>query len=123
MRSEEETIYLCIGCPLGCDLKVTRTEDGWVVNGAQCERGTEYALQEHLDPRRVLTMVVSVVGGTAPVVPARTTGPIPRAKLLEAARFTRQTTVGAPVNTSQVLVADIANTGVDLVATGSVPSA
>ena len=120
MTGTEEAAYLCIGCPLGCELKVVKRKDSWEVEGAECARGTEYALQEHLDPRRVLTMVVTVVGGTASVVPARTTGPIPRTKLLEAARIVRQTAVTVPVAAGQILITDIAGTGADLIATAKV---
>jgi len=121
MKKKEGAAYLCIGCPLGCDLKVVKTEGGWAVEGAGCRRGVEYALQEHLDPRRVLTIVVKVVNGTVPVVPARSAFPIPRDKLLEAARVACRTEVVAPVSAGQVLITDIAGAGVDLIATGKVP--
>jgi CxxC motif-containing protein len=120
MKSAEQGNYTCVVCPVGCELEVVKTSDEWEVQGARCPRGVDYGLQEHLDPRRVLTMVVSVMAGSFPVVSARTSGPIPRDKLLEAACIARRTSIKAPVRIGQVLIKGIADTKTDLVATAQV---
>ena len=71
----------CILCPNGCRLHYG--EDG-SVSGNRCKRGEEYALQERTAPMRTLTLTLRTEGST--LVPVRTDKPIPREKLLEAAK-------------------------------------
>ncbi len=116
--------YICIGCPLGCTLLVAPAAPPaagrWCVHGAHCRSGREYALQEHLQSVRVLTMTVRVTGGAAGVVSARTSRPIAKDRLLDAARAVRKLTVRAPVAMGQIILANLAGTGADLIATCSV---
>lgn len=51
MREKE---LVCIGCPLGCSLKVTIQDDSTMeVTGNTCPRGADYARKELTDPRRI----------------------------------------------------------------------
>lgn len=51
----------CIGCPLGCPIKVTFDDDKIAsVEGNTCKRGYEYAVNEVTDPKRTLTSTVKV---------------------------------------------------------------
>lgn len=116
-----ERVLTCIGCPLGCMLTVT-LENGAVtrVVGNTCKRGDDYARKECTAPERMVTGTVGVIDGSAPVVSVRTEMPIPKKKVMEAAEIMRTTCVKAPVVLGDVVLEDIAGTGVALIATRSV---
>ena len=119
------TTYLCIGCPLGCRLEVDADDAGAIVEirGFSCKRGKEYAAQEHVDPRRVVTTTVAVDGGTLARLPVRSAGTVPKALVRDACRALRAVHMHAPVRMGDVVLADILGTGVDIVATRDMAAA
>ena len=108
----------CIVCPRGCQLVVH--EDGSVTGNA-CPRGAAYAIQEVTDPRRTLTSTVKCRSALLRVCPVKTSGTIRKGDQFKVMEIVNQTEVVPPVSLGQVLVADIAGTGVDLIATRSIP--
>lgn len=109
----------CISCPLGCPLKVETDESGAVVNvsGNTCKRGEEYGKKEVTAPMRTVTSTVRVAGGVAPVVSVRTKTDIPKDKIFQVMEEIRKAEAKAPVEIGDVVVENIAGTGVDLIAT------
>lgn len=114
---------ICIGCPLGCPLQVTLT-DGVVteVAGNTCPKGDAYARKEVTAPTRIVTSIVRVTGAKsgAPTVPCKTANDIPKGKIFDIARALKPVEVKAPVHIGDVLVSDVAGTGVDIIATKDV---
>lgn len=112
----------CISCPLGCQLKVEVDESGAVVSvtGNTCKRGAEYGRQEVSAPVRMVTSTVRVVGGEAPVVPVRTQTNIPKEKIFAVMEEIRKAEVTAPVQLGDVVLENVAGTGVAIVAARSV---
>jgi len=111
----------CIGCPLGCTLNVS-LEDGRVVSviGNTCKKGDDYAHKECVHPARTVTGTVRISGGKLPVCSVKTAQEVPKEKIFEvAAAFARLETV-APVFIGDVLLHDVAGTGVDVIATRNV---
>lgn len=109
--------FTCINCPMGCSVTVTAGEGGLLVEGNECRRGEEYSLQEYSDPRRVLTGTVKVEGGFLPRLPVKTAGPLPLDSINEAARALAGLTARAPVRCGDIIAADLAGSGIALVAT------
>ena len=107
----------CISCPLGCPLRVETDENGQVVSvtGNTCKRGEIYGRKEVTAPERVITSTVKVEGGTAPLVPVRTKTEIPKGKIWECMAAIRIATVKAPVKLGDVVIPNVAETGVDVV--------
>jgi len=111
----------CISCPVGCTLRAEISEGSLVkIEGNRCPQGEAYAREEVIDPKRVLTTSVKVVGGDYPLVSVRTDRPIPKRLILEAMKQVRSLVVTAPIEIGQVLMADLLNTGANLIATRSV---
>lgn len=112
----------CISCPLGCPLKVEIDEAGRVtkVTGNTCKRGEEYGTREVTAPVRMVTSTVRVKGGAAPVVPVRTRTDIPKEKIFDCMEAIRQTEKAAPVQLGEVVIKNVAETGVDVIATRTV---
>lgn len=111
----------CIGCPLGCAIKVTM-ENGEVasVTGNTCKRGDEYARKEVTHPTRIVTSTVCIEGGEIPMVSVKTQNDIPKEKIFDVMQCINELRVKAPVHIGDVLLNDIAGTGVNLVATKEV---
>jgi CxxC motif-containing protein len=107
----------CIVCPRGCEMQVKKDGDQWMVTGNECKRGKEYAIQEASHPERILTTSLPVTGGDYEMVSVKTARPIPKEKLTDALAALKGLQVSAPVAVGQRLAADIAGTGVDIVAT------
>lgn len=116
--------YLCIGCPLGCRLEVeAEAEDIVEVRGFACRRGHEFAIQEHTDPRRVVTTTVRITGGVWARLPVKTAGAIPKAKVIELCSVLHTLKLSAPIKLGEVILADALGAGVDVIATRDLPRA
>lgn len=107
----------CIGCPIGCSLTVT-VADGVVtkVSGNECGHGPTYARQECTRPERMVTALMSVPGLAQPLS-VKTARPIPKDKIHECLEAIRQVRPSLPQRIGQVVLEDVAGTGVPLLAT------
>ena len=110
---------ICIVCPNGCRVRVDE-EIHYQVTGNACPRGEDYGRTEMLHPTRVLTGTVKIPGGMISRCPVKTKEPIPKEKILHAARALSDVDLQVPVRVGDVVLPDICGTGVDVVATRSV---
>ncbi len=115
----EKRELVCVACPLGCPLTVTLDDNGAVVEvaGNTCKRGDTYAHTECTNPTRMLTTTVRVTNGKAYVVPVKSANPIPKEMMMECMKEINKASVEAPVNIGDVVIENILNTGVDIIAT------
>lgn len=111
----------CIGCPLGCPLKVTIEGDVVTcVTGNTCPRGEKYARKECTSPERTLTSSVRVIGGNLEVVPVKTKGEIPKELIFLCMKALKDIKVQAPVKEGDIIIENFHNTGISVVATRDV---
>lgn len=112
---------VCIGCPLGCNLKVKIGDDqGIEVSGNTCPRGASYAKKELTDPRRIVTSSVRVKGGHLPCVSVKTETDIPKDKIFDCVKALKDVELAAPVAIGQVVAENVAGTGVNVIATKNI---
>jgi CxxC motif-containing protein len=113
--------FVCIGCPIGCPLQLEHEGKTIVeISGNDCKRGAKYARQEFTDPRRALSTTVAISCSLWRRLPVKTTKPIPKERVMEAARVIHEIAVEAPVEMGQVLIAGLlGEEGVDVVASRS----
>ncbi len=119
---------VCITCPLGCHLDITRQEGGGIaVSGNRCPRGVKYAEEELLAPKRM-------VSATARINPARLSGSlgsIARLPVRSTAAFAKENVmvlldaiyalnVELPVRRGDVLIRDFQGSGVNVIATRTI---
>ena len=113
MPTIEEKV-ICVTCPKGCTLWVTR--DGQTVlsvaNG--CKRGHEYAQQELTDPRRMVASSVRIQGALHPLLPVYTSAPFPKPRIPELLALLRDVKLQAPVSLDQVLLENVLGTGINI---------
>ncbi len=117
----EKRELTCIGCPMGCQITV-EMEDGNVlsVKGNTCAIGDKYARNEVTHPERTVTSTVVIVGGDKPRVSVKTKTNIPKDKIFDCMKEIDLVCVKAPVHIGDVIVKNVAGTGVDVVATREV---
>lgn len=115
--------FNCTTCPSECLLtvKVERDADGAVVEvrsatGNSCLRGDTFAHQELTCPMRVLTATVAVSGGEEALLPARTAEAIPLELHAQAMDLIRGLVVKAPIRMGDVVLENLLNTKIDLIA-------
>ena len=112
---------ICTVCPRGCHIEVEGDgKKATAVTGQGCMRGLEYAMTEYAHPVRILTTTVKLAGVGNDLLPVRSKAPIPKEKLFDCMEVIRQTTVSVPVACYDVIISNICDTGVDIVATKAV---
>lgn len=107
----------CTICPNGCEIEVNyTTREDAVLTGYICKRGITYALDECFEPKRTFTASVKISGADRRVLPVRTTGPIPKDLLMQAAEELKSINLQVPVKCGDVIVDNFLNTDVKLIA-------
>ena len=116
--------FVCLACPMSCPLRLEQKGGKIVeITGQTCDRGAKYAEREFTDPRRPLSTTIAIGGGEVRRLPVKTTYPIPKDKMFEAAKEIRRLKVSAPVSMGQKLITGLlGEKDVDVIACRSVRS-
>lgn len=115
--------FNCTTCPSECLLtvEVERNANGALVEvhsvtGNSCPRGEKFAHQELTCPMRVLTTTVAVSGGDEALLPVRTAEAIPLELHAQAMNLIRDLVVNAPIRMGDVVLPNLLDTNIDLIA-------
>ena len=115
--------FNCTTCPSECLLtvEVKRDADGHVaevrsVTGNKCPRGDKFAHQELTCPMRVLTTTVAVSGGDEALLPVRTVEAIPLELHAQAMNLIRSLVVNAPIHMGDIILPNLLDTNIKLIA-------
>ncbi len=116
MKTRELT---CIVCPKGCALSVSLSDGGEVlsVSGNSCPRGKVYAEKECTHPERTVTSTMRTADGF--VVPCKTKDPVPKESVFRVMEEINAATAAKSVSIGDVLIENVAGTGVPVVATAN----
>ena len=122
--------FNCTTCPSECLLtvEVERESDGSVaavrsVTGNSCPRGDKFAHQELTCPMRVLTTTVAVSGGDEALLPVRTAEAIPLELHAQAMALIRGLVVNAPIHMGDIILRNLLDTNIDLIASMDIDQA
>lgn len=118
----DTTKILCITCPKGCTLEVSKQGDTIVEIKPGCKRGHEYARREMVDPRRMVATTVRVRGGVHALLPVYTSEPFQKGKIRELMALLRHVEIDAPVRMDAVILANALDSGVDIIASRDMPA-
>jgi len=116
----EKRELTCICCPMGCQLTVSIDGDNIEVSGNTCNRGKEYGKKEVTFPTRIVTSSVKIDGGEIDRVSVKTSSDIPKDKIFDIMKQIREVTVTAPIHIGDVIINNVADTKVDIIATKNV---
>lgn len=119
MLNEQE--ITCIVCPVGCKILV-RTSKNHIelLDGNKCKKGIEYARNEALDPRRMLTSTIFVKNGEWPLVSVKSSQPVPKDKIFLVLKEIKKISVNAPVKSGHKIINNVANTNINIITTKSI---
>ncbi|MDF1521112.1 MAG: DUF1667 domain-containing protein [Brevefilum sp.] len=118
----EKRKLICVSCPVGCELEVTLDGNEIVeVEGNTCKLGIDYAEQELFDPRRMVASTVKVKNGYHPLVPVYTEKPVPKPKIFDVLAELRKVEIEAPVSVNDVVIENVLDTGINVIASRDMP--
>lgn len=118
---EEKVSLVCIQCPVGCMMEATVCDKEVInVENNRCKRGEIYAKKELVNPTRILTSTVLIEGATIGRLPVKTSEDIPKEKIFECIKAIKSVKVKSPVEIGDIIIKNVANTGVDIIATRNV---
>ncbi|WP_026883918.1 DUF1667 domain-containing protein [Clostridium akagii] len=117
----EKRELTCIGCPKGCALSAEIIDRNNVkITGNSCKIGEVYGKKECTNPTRILTSTVEVIGREGIMLPVKTESDVPKNKIKECITALKGIKVSAPINMKDIILKNVANTGVNFIATKSI---
>ncbi|ERJ11629.1 DUF1667 domain-containing protein [Haloplasma contractile] len=111
----------CIVCPRGCKLTVTKEneQDDLAVSGNFCKRGINYGINEILNPTRQVTSTVRINGAVYKRLPVITDKEIVKGDIFKVMEELNKVTVEAPVKYGDIVIKNILNSDVNIIASRS----
>ncbi len=117
----EKRDLVCIGCPLGCALTAEISDNSEIrITGNSCKIGQEYGIKECTNPTRILTSTVEIIGRDDIMLPVKTERDVPKDKIDICIKALKGVKVNAPINIGDVVLKNVLNTGVNIIATKNV---
>ena len=111
--------FVCIVCPNSCHLTVCDDAGQVVVTGNSCKRGKEHGENEFIHPMRMLTSTVAITGAALSRISVVSTEVVPKDRVEACLLDIYRVKLKAPVACGDVIIHNIQNTGVDIVASKS----
>lgn len=110
---------VCKVCPVNCNLTIEEdfnSLSGYKVTGNNCGRGVDFGIKAMTTPSRVLTGRVLLKNGNMGRLPVKTTGVVPEDRIEECLRIFNSTTAISPVKRGSIVIENILDLGVDVIA-------
>ena len=120
MEKNVKKEFTCICCPIGCQITVESENGEFKITGNNCPKGDKYVRDEMTNPTRMVTSMVEVKGGDIPVVSVKTKEAIPKDKIKDCMAALKGICVDAPVMLGDIILENVADTGVPIIATKNV---
>ena len=108
---------ICIVCPRGCHLQINENHQ---VTGNSCKKGEEYAINELTNPKRMVTTTVKIKSEISKRLPVITSREVPKDKMFEVIEALRNIQVLPPIQVSDVILKNICDLNVDIIATRTI---
>ncbi len=110
-----ERKMICIMCPMGCELTVSKVGDKISVTGNSCNRGVTFAQEELTAPKRIVTTSVKTAKG---VRSCKTSKPIPKELMFACVQEIEKLRL-KDAKFGQVIIKNVLNTGADVIVTAN----
>ena len=109
---------VCVVCPTSCLVYAEWDDEHLIsINRAQCKLARDYIADEIFDPKRTVTTIVPVEGGSIPLVSVKTASPVPKDMVLDVMDRLASVVAKSPIEVGDVILPDVLGTGIDVVAT------
>lgn len=106
----------CIICPTGCLVHVENVSGELIIEGHSCKRGEEYAREEFISPKRILTTTMRVENGFLPLIPVRSDKPIPKDRLEDTLKEIARNILNAPIKMGDILIENVLGLDINIIA-------
>ena len=110
----------CIECPVGCIITIQEKNGHYTYSGADCKLGENYAYNELINPRRILTTTVIINNSPHQLLPVKSKEPFPKQLLCKAVQQLASIKVTPPIQIGDVIYSNLLNTGIDIIATSEI---
>ncbi|RRD93940.1 DUF1667 domain-containing protein [Clostridiales bacterium COT073_COT-073] len=116
-----EKKFICIVCPMGCELTAETDKQGnlTAVAGNRCKRGESYAEQECKTPMRMLTSTVRIEKALYQRLPVITSASIPKDMIFQVMSEIDRVKIEAPVELRQIIIKNVCGLSADIIASRS----
>ena len=105
----------CIMCPVGCGLTIEKNGSTIIVSGNNCIRGEQYAKEEMVSPKRVVTALVKTANG---VLPVKTTKAVPKKMIFKVVEEINKITL-KKAKIGDIIIRNVLGTDADVIITGN----
>lgn len=113
---------VCTLCPVHCNMSIEYSKWGDQIKnvyGSRCSRGYEYIKNYKFDQQCMLPTSVRLRGNRSERLPVNSDGLLPKTIVTDAMSIIKTLEVELPVKSGEIIVENILNTGVNIVATKS----
>ena len=115
-KNSQSADIRCIICPTGCLVHVESVNGELIIEGHSCKRGEEYAREEFISPKRILTTTMRVEKGFLPLIPVRSDKPIPKDRLEETLKLIAKAQTTAPIKMGDTLLENVLGLEINIIA-------
>lgn len=116
MNNFKDKEVICIVCPKGCHVKASYQNGEWSFEYNECQRGPEYVKKELTNPTRIITSTVVIEDAIDRRLPVYTSDGVPKGMIFDVMREINKVRVKAPIKMGDIIIDNILDTGVSLVA-------
>ena len=111
----------CIVCPMGCEITVELDENNEIIKigGNNCEKGENYARHEIIHPMRQVTSTVVIHNAMYKRLPVILSSEIPKEKIFCVMDEINKVITQAPVKRGDIIIENVCNLGVNVIASRS----
>ena len=106
---------ICIRCPNSCKLSISKKNGKIHVLGNLCPKGEEYGIQEITDPRRTITSIKQIKGGTISV---KTDVAVKKELYWDVLQAIKNAPVKKSYKIGEIIVKNVCNSKSNIVVTG-----
>jgi CxxC motif-containing protein len=111
--------YICISCPIGCELELVVNKEKITVKGNKCNKGEIYAKEEYLSPKRVVTATCYIIGHNSRL-PVKTDKPIVKEFINDLLKEIYKINILPPIKTGNIIIKNYHNSGVNIISAKTV---
>ena len=109
----------CIICPIGCEISVIFKDTGFCVKGNRCIKGEKYAIDEMVNPKRIITSTIKIKNGFLNRLPVRSDKSIPRDEIFKILEIINSISIDAPIKMGDIIINNVLGLNVNIIASRS----
>ena len=110
----------CIICPVGCRISINIENKELIITGNKCIKGFDFAKTEIESPVRSFTTTIRTVFSKNPVLPVKTNRDVPKDKIMDIICELSGIIITERIGIGEIVAANIAGTGSDIIATSNI---